>query len=595
MNLTQLTTVIALSAIVTSHQYPDFVHLIKRLNYFYRFDHHTFFVDSSIDPNLWFQIMSLSSSGIKLDNSQIVYTFDGFYDIGFNITEGEWVRVILGKNTFLIIAAEGFENISQQLVPIEVIREFRSNIKIGVFFTRPITSLNVVEELFRWSWNTGIMNIFCAFYLYVNDSGPTFNVFKYNPFITFDLINVTRAESLAESQCIYFYDEVPNYQQHPIRFSAFRDFANQSIEMKFWDTVVRVFNASISENYVAEVESVWLENEDVDLFRHETLYRKPLQGLYPFRQTTLLMIVPHAQPYSDFTAYLQNGTWTLLFIYMFIVIATSSILLFISGYLQKSNISIFQCVTDVVNLLINDNGDIRYQGLHRADVFVTVPLTFTGLVVMNGVVSVFQSFITSPIYQPQINSLKDLHTSSVTVLVNEIGWRDEVVALLENLSNLDEWSGKVQGISMAQLAKEVRTFNNSIAFVTLDYDVQVVLEVQKRLSLKAFYALNEITLSSYLVSYQHSSGFPFLQPINDIIHRLNSGGLIKKWVEEHNEFKIIDWWKRRLQAQYQITTESDVGKFSVPTAVWCGWIASGIVFVCEVIWGKVKSYLAQKR
>lgn len=134
---------------------------------------------------------------------------------------------------------------------------------------------------------------------------------------------------------------------------------------------------------------------------------------------TSVLLVPHARPYSGFVGYLQNATWKLFFIYTFVVIAAASLLLTISGYWQTKKISFRQSVGDVINLLLNDNGSIRYGQLHCADIYVAVPLTFNGLIMMNGIVSVFQSYLTVTIYGPQINSIDDLFESATQILAKE--------------------------------------------------------------------------------------------------------------------------------------------------------------------------------
>jgi len=156
----------------------------------------------------------------------------------------------------------------------------------------------------------------------------------------------------------------------------------------------RVFNASSIERPVSYVE--WDEDLTEDFLAvvvHRVVEKDPHKvTLYPFDQVVMQIIVPHSQPYSSVLASLKNGTgtvtWTRLFVYAVIVIATSSLLLTISGYLHKRKILLFECVVDVVNLLLNENAAIRYSNLRRAEIFILVPLTFTGLIVMNGILSI---------------------------------------------------------------------------------------------------------------------------------------------------------------------------------------------------------------
>lgn len=77
-----------------------------------------------------------------------------------------------------------------------------------------------------------------------------------------------------------------------------------------------------------------------------------------------------------------------------------------------------------------------------------------------------------------------------------------------------------------------------------------------------------------------------MEPINDFIHRLQSSGLINKWIDDRFQADI-----RIMSEEYkrEANNEANNAKFSIPTVIWCGWIASGILFICEIIWEKVNS------
>lgn len=433
------------------------------------------------------------------------------------------------------------------------------------------------------------MNIFSAFYLSVEDDHDKtlFNVFKYDPFgglETLLLINVTSSVHLRE----YFSDKVPNYRKHPLRIVKFPELNSSGTEIQFWESVGSVFNASVltairsSASNDSEIDFVKL---DADVLSYEMrVIGKPTK-LYPHRQSVLVMIAPHSQPYIGFVAYLQNGTWTLFFFYTFIVIVAASLLLIVSGYLRKNELFLFRSVVDVVNLLINDNVAIRYQNLCRADVFIIVPLTFTGLVAMNGILSIFQSYLTSPIYQPQISTIEDLHTSSVPILASKTEL-EGLIQILEDLSKYSDWSDKFYEMHLDQLQIEVDSFNNTIAFFAFDYQAQLYLEGQKRLNWKAFHLLKDTFLAKYLISFDIRLNFPFIEHINDIIHWLNGAGLINKWVK--NDTDIDTLCRMNFNRRFKLGDESQVGKFAGFTVVWCGWIASTIVFIGELMWDKFR-------
>lgn len=544
------------------------IHLINSLNDFYRFDHLILLADSSIDLN---QFISLNG-GIQL-TPQTIYTFD-------NRSEQTTLHAITSRNTLLIVVIDSvtFEHEPKSLALIKSMRKpYDVDIKIGVFFTQHMTSLNVTEQLFRWSWTVGIVNIFSAFHF-----GDSFSVFKYDPFGTFHLINMTGDYSIRD----YFSDTIPNYRHHPLRVIRISKHHNTILEMNFWDTVRIAFNASASWIFLSYAEYTQYRLQNGDVFLHENFVT---MGLYPYRQIILMTIVPHAQPYTDFVAYLQNLTWTLLFVYIFIVIVASSLLLFISGYLHQRKMLCLQCAVDVINVLLNDNTAIRYRSFNRSDICIVVPLTFTGLIVMNGIVSLLQSYLTSPIYQRQINSIDDLYRSSVPILTNEVELKDRMIKLLKELSQHDGWDHKVHGMNIYQLAEEARTFNNSIAFFMNNHQAKALLDVQDRLHLKAYHLISDTFFAKYLVSYEVRSDFPFIEPISDIIHRLNGAGLIDKWIKEDNDRDVQSVWRINRDRHIESSNDSDVTEFTGMTVVWYGWIASAIIFASELIWNKIKS------
>lgn len=552
---------------------PNSLHLINGLSDFYNFDHHIYLIDSSADLNLWFP----SSSQLNGIIPRTVYTVD-------KLSERIVHMAIPAKNAFLVVVVGDLTS-PQLLLHIKTIRGHHINVRNGIFLTKNITSLTSVEKLLRKSCMDDIVNIFVAFHLSVGKDKPSsFNVFKYDPFRAIGLINVTRSESFRD----YFSDSTPNYQKQPLRFTEFLKIGVRFFDKHFWETVVSVFNASMSLARISVGRPI-----EGDILIHEQKY---IHGsTYPHQQAMLVMIVPHAQPYSDFIEYVRRGNWMLLFVYAVIVIVSSLLLLIASGYLHKQKILLRQCVIDILNILMNDNATIRYGNLHRADVCVIVPLTFTGLIVTNGILSVFESYITVPIYQPQINSLNDLYASSVPILASEVHHKSKVVKWLEVLSKRDGWTDKVYEMSLKKQSKEVKSFNNSIAFFASDLEAGSFLEVQRRLNLKAYHLLSGNFFDNSLSSYLIRPDFPYIEAINDIIHRLNGAGLIGKWTMERNAKMVKMLMKRNRNRHIKIGDESGTDEFTVPTAVWCGWIASVVAFIFEIIWHKVQDCMTQRR
>ncbi len=574
-------------------QYTYEVNLIKQLNDFFDFDHNIFFLDHYTDHNRYIPTSNLCNGKFT---AQTIFIFEHNAVANCSASQLLTFKTRNSKKTFLVVVTKSlkFENNTQLWAYVKAVRELDGTVKIGVFFTGNITSTDTIKQLFRWSWSVGIVNIFGAFYKNLNDDEPSLNVISYNPFETTShfLVNLTRSESLAN----YFVKKVPNYYKHPLRFVLLADSPRMTIDEKFWDVFIRVFNATASISFSSFQEVLDL-NTNKDILSLEMTYRYVNQYgynytynytySYPHQMITSVLVVPHSRPYSDFLAYLRNGTWERLFFYTLAVIVAASLLLIVSGYWQTKKILLLQCVADVINLLMNDNAAIRYGKLHLANVFVIVPLTFTGFIVVNGILSIFQSYITLPIYERQINTIDDLFKSQVPIVISEVGWSNRTLQMLESVSQHGGWNDKIHKLSNDKIRKDIKTFNNSIAFLAYEHETQSLLEVQKRLGIKTYYVITEKYLAKFIMSFLINKNFPFMEYINEITHRIQSAGLMDKWLKDKDETGIYNLWKLNLNRPAD--NKLDNGEFAVPTIVWCGWIVSGIAFICEIMWNKVGS------
>ncbi len=359
-------------------QYHE-VNLINRLNAFFGFDYNIFFVDTSTNFNRYIPI---NDNNVMNFTPQTIFTFD--QDIIYNNETQLALQSVTRKNTFLIlVVGDGvnIENHTQLTAEIKAIRRFDNNLKVAIFFARNITSMDSIEQLFRWSWNNGIVNIFCAFYYNAEDTASSLNVLRFDPFPTLKLINVTETESLQN----YFPRKVPNYHKQPLRFLRVLEWNLQNLEIEFWTTVVGAFNATKTmDTFNISVALTHAHPQTDYVFIQEALHGVN-NRIYPHRMKTVVLLVPHALPYSNFSAYLQNSAFNILLAYTFGVIVAASLPLIVSGYWKTKKFLFFQCVADVTNLLLNDNCRIRYSQLHYANVWVVVPLTFAGLIMVNGV------------------------------------------------------------------------------------------------------------------------------------------------------------------------------------------------------------------
>ncbi len=581
MNEVKILTILHLLSVTVWCQQE--VNLINRLNAFYGFDHNIFLVDFTIiDYGRY--IPNKDNNGMSC-TPKTIFNFDQ----NLNSTNGTQLiplKSLITKNTFLIIVVTNFqfENEKQIHADIKSIRRLDGTLKIAIFLERNVTSMDIIKQVFRWSWNAGIVNAICICNYFVEDAASSsLNVFRFDPFPTLKLIDVTESVSFEN----YFPGKVPNYHRHPIRFVRILEWLLQNLEIKFWETVVRVFNASMTMSSFDLPHALPYAQTDY-VFIQEMIHNASDQ-IYPHRWIKLVMVVPHALPYSNFFVYLRNTKWTIFVLTLFGVIVIATVLLIVSSYLQTKKLLFFRCAADVINLLMNDNSRISYGKLHRVDVLVIVPLTFAGLIVVNGIISLFQSYVTLPMYERQINTIDDLYESPFNIGSYDI-WADRTIEMLEIITGHGGWGEKVLESSVDEVVMEISNFNTSMAYPLFDNKAQAMLEVQKRLNIKAYHLMTNTNIDNFLFSFDLNEYFPFIEPINDIIHRLQAAGLMDKWFKdgELNRIKyILRWWKDSPYLQSNVNNGSDNDGLSMYTVVWCGWISSTILFVCEIVWMKI--------
>lgn len=265
------------------------------------------------------------------------------------------------------------------------------------------------------------------------------------------------------------------------------------------------------------------------------------RDVYPHAMKRLIMVVPHAKPNSSFVEILKSGTWKRLLMYSVIVTVTSTILLTTTiAYLQANKFPLFQSAIDVINISMNDNGAIRYQKLRKADVCVLVPLTFTGLIVVNGIFSLFQSFLTVPTYERQIDTLSDLYNSSVPIITTENTWANRTITALESLTNYGGWNKKLHIVKLK--GQNLYICNSSIAFPMREEYAEILVEEHQRVELRYFHLIKGVSLEQTLQVHHFRPDFPFIERINEIIYRFQSAGLFElwqRWTQRQNSHKIL--------------------------------------------------------
>ncbi len=554
--------------------------LIDELNGFFGFDQNIFLFETSPSAYYHRYVHPLSKDKVNNHTMYVPQTIL-YFDSITQINQQTMLKEVTSKNTFLIVVVDGynyqFPGESKLLHEIVRIRDLKINLKVGVFFTHSIRSMDNIRSFFRWCWQVKIFNIFSAFY-YDGDANvkSQLNIFNYNPFSTFDMINVTGSMSSPRK---YFPDNVPNFLKHPLRLTKLKELNFTLHESAFWLTVIQKFNATVT---LIERNGKNLSEADEDALPYILAISERYFCLYPHWISHLVLMVPHAKPLTSFMTFLMNLMTTRIFGYAILTIALISLVLITSGHLQRNELRVFKSFADVLNILMNDNVEINYRQLRLAEVWIIVPLTFVGLVAVNGIMSTVLSYVTLPTYLNQIKTLNDLYKSSSVPLFVEEHVSGMVIKQLTNLSGHGGWEDRVRAKSQREIKQQLRLLNNNMAFANDQDNSKLMLEVQKRLDVEVFYMLAEPYLQKRLHTINTHKFFVFNDYLNDMVHHLQSGGLFGKWYDEFDRDSVASTLKLYVNFQKRIVEDSDLEK--IPTIVWCGWIASVMAFICEIIW-----------
>lgn len=558
--------------------------LISKLNHYFDFDHNIFLEDSPSNIARYLDT--------NCETPRTIHVFK-------SVQEGNIPSItqILSKNTFLI-AILGSSTIEQNydfLQYVNTIQRIPISMKIGVFF-RQVTSIDNVRILFTWCKEHHVANVFAAFpyihedtqHIEVEIDELEINIFTFDPFGVGDMINVTTASTYED----LFPSLKPNFHQHPLRISV--PFDEYVYEKPYWSTIFQQMNASY------EIDKNWTywQNNPYDVEEHFrngidvlTLWSEPRNErdlrLYPLSVISFIIIIPEAQPYTDFAAYLRKALSNEILGYALTTVAAVIFVLIVCRYFKQQKIQIFASIVDVLNLLVNNNIDIKYQKLSRAENLIVGPLTFVGFIVVNGILSNLKSQLTSPVSQPQIKTVEEIYNSPYQIITHKEYWKKELIEGLAEKSKHRNWSHKIIAVNYGdKIDVWLQMYKSSASFLSNADFAYIPLRLQKRLKIRGYYN-TQIQITKRFIFYHLNEKFLFFERYNEITHRLKSAGLIDLWWRgqlDVLEKKVLKVNLERLQLLAENDNETQVYNYLI--FIVYGWTAGGIVFVFEIVWKK---------
>lgn len=567
-----LTAAINLLSTISQEHGQEFA-LINELNSFFNFDHNVFLLDSSVDQNERNQFMSETSS---LDTiPRTIYVHENEND---TIVGVDSLRKIESKNIFLIVFLKCI-NVDRNLnvlAYVKRLQELNRDMKIGIFSSEPSTSNDDMTTLFKWFWSQYIINIFEV------HRDTILSIFTYNPFQTFDVINLTGSKAYDK----FFLSQKTNFHQHTIRLRMTDKIWPAEVSVWF-EGVFPVINASYCTDVVLDYDLGPLElydNSTVDV--EPTIYYlsyMPIIKLYPMSMDPLIIVVPEASPYPEFVIYLRTVSSSAFIGYALVIVVAVIFLLSYFRYIHRKRCFIFQSMIDVVNILANDNASIKYQELSRVEALLIVPLTFAGFMIVNGTVSILQSYMTKAFIQPQVSTIDEVYRSTFPILTDFDFIGNTSVDVLNTISNVGNFSSRIKSMEPWEYDREVQMFNTSVSFImTLPY-AQNLVRLQKQLGIRGFH-ITDIYLYREIGSFNVKDAYPFISRFDEIIGWLRNGGLYAKW--EQDDLLLLERIIRKNLKENQADHQTDNAEIPMPTLVLYGWCCSICVFIVEIVWKK---------
>lgn len=564
--------------------------LIKKLNHFYGFDHNIILLEST---GMFNRFVNATS-----DVPQTLLTFED--------RPGESDTQSIGKSSspFMAIGLKNV-NIERQLVLMTKVKEFQRgnvNLKIGLFVREMVPDTRgYALELFEWCWRHSIVSIFLAYprsQRTVDDSfaNDSLEVVTFNPYGQLELIYLTD-----DQECIgeFFPKICYNLRQHTIRTMVFKDLSmfnlpNGSIRFggpdgKLWLTIFSVVNATHNLVKLLQVMigveiSNAVRDGEVDVGPQAFLVSNDQPNyLYPVYLDRVVVVVPVAKPYAEFTGYLMTFFGEISFDVALVTMPVVIVVLTVIRYCKRKGIFFFQSAADVFNLFMYDNMSINYRSLNRVEAFIILPLTLAGFIIVNILLSVLTSYLTQPMSQPELDTFSDIERSPFPVMVPSKYQIPHLIQTVKQDWGVD-WSHKLIATDTTdKFFKEILSFNTSVCFIYFGTKARNLLIHQKRLHIRG-YRVPADTISRTAFGYVVRHDYPLKECFNEIIHAITSAGLYWKWRDD-SYFEFVK------QGFFRNAIDDDGGRVdevSAPTFILYGWMGSVMVFIMEIAWHRIK-------
>lgn len=495
-----------------------------------------------------------------------------------------------GNNIFLIVTIKS-RTLNGSDETVNAIKKlFQANIKmkIGIFYDMMVSpNLKEISNLLLWCWRDHIINVFVTYFTQINN----LHTFTFHPYASFKLINLT--DDLSPEN--YFKSKIENLQGHPIRTylsleyqTAFLIKNNTSLGGpygKLFCLIIEKMNATLSVPlqkilpYDAQkVKELIFDNKTFDINPQPAKIQTSLTYLDTIQIEKLNILVPQSKPYNIIKALFLKvllKDYDCLVLLMSILFIVGSII--VIRFVLSGKFVFIKSFIQTLALLITANTYINYRKFTKSETLILVPCTFAGIVITNIIFSVLFSFLTVTVFEPELDTFEDIDRFGCNIHTPGRGIAEKVrVTIGEKLFQ------KVSVHNPEVLKQNLANYDISNCYLFTDSRIRVVLERQKRFSIKGFHIPKQYA-SKVPYSFLIRPDLPYVDKMNYIILRSFDSGLFEKWLSDsYYELVQMNYFQKISKSAEEETNNYELLYFLV-----LGWFLAAVCFICEFLYFRI--------
>lgn len=423
------------------------------------------------------------------------------------------------------------------------------------------------------------------------------NIFSYNPFGEFSLVN------LSDSNGHFYYNKIDNSLSHEINFIISQDIPNifvktrtknlkSSNEISFGGPdgkMCEVFCRKLNVNcrFVllkpGNMEKLNLSIYDVAINPTPIIYESGEYNIMkaytnPVYFDVLVVVVKASRPLSI----LQTMTFQSQFgdsrEVLGIILISAILMLFISRLRTMNFFSFTNVFSDILGITFKL--DLRRLcNLKLKELFVVLPTILMGFFIINTVVSILTTFYTTQTYYlPDINSINEIDKIKCKIAVSSE--HSKRIILDYNKSN---WSSRIVFLNQWEFNNQLFRLDMKTCFIDSFRRADILMRYQK--SRRRIVHVVKPTLVPQLHAYMIHPKSPHKHQFNELILNVMSSGLYTKWssdiyVELYEE-KILKQFVNSSDGRRPASLQLLYIFWPLTTLIY-GSIVSSIIFCLEV-------------